>query len=226
MGAKVTGMMQTSGTTHAHKTSHESDKPSAPFPINSQQTDVSTNKKPNTKSLDPDADLLASRLAVDAPTTTHDVYSKANDQFICEFGSYFEAKHMSSMRTLIGTSDNKDSSDTQYSLSPSKQSSQSLQIEVKPSPINTIVKPELRSNNSPYSPYSPVTPVTPNTHHRRSSTYQNNTEFKIIRDNCQFGSCKAIKRIIKILKWHSLTVEKNNNYEALVHKVMDHQYDK
>eukprot|EP01083_Nonionella_stella_P119984 359095_1 len=109
------------------------------------------------------------------------------------------------------------SSDTQYSLSPSKQSTHSLQIEVKPAAIAT---PEHTSNVSPYSPYSPVTPVTPTTH-RRSSTFQNNTEFKILHDNCQFGSCKAIKRIIKILKWHSLTVEKNNDYEALIQKVMD-----
>eukprot|EP01084_Bolivina_argentea_P200864 343417_1 len=98
--------------------------------------------------------------------------------------------------------DTASTSETQYTLS----SDQCLSTAITPNPT-------LKRKKSP----PPL--------HRRCSTFQNDNEFKIQHGKCQVVNCKAIKRIIKILKWHSCFHERHKR-EALMHKVMDSQYHK
>eukprot|EP00483_Globobulimina_turgida_P008502 UN08519 len=61
-------------------------------------------------------------------------------------------------------------------------------------------------------------------HHRRA-TFQNDNQFEI-DEKCQnITSCKAIKRIIKALKWHSLSVN-DKKHTILFDKMMENQYNK
>ncbi len=64
-----------------------------------------------------------------------------------------------------------------------------------------------------------------NTTHRRRATFQHDNQFEI-DEKCQnIASCKATKRIINALKWHSLSFT-DKKHEILLDKIMENQYNK
>eukprot|EP01084_Bolivina_argentea_P004545 8645_1 len=159
------------------------------------------------------------------------------NEFVSQFGSYFSITPPSESAKSIVSISSSSFTDTTYDdastctvtntdtvkpKSPQQPPRIHLPLSVSSDTLYTV------SSADPYSnSMSPVSPCSPS-FHRKSSTHHNDHEFKLgaFNGRCQVASCKAIKRIIKMLKWHSMAAAVDNNYEMLIQKVMSSQYDK
>eukprot|EP01083_Nonionella_stella_P229911 813225_1 len=148
------------------------------------------------------------------------------DEFVSQFGSYFSITPSSECNPMSVQS-SCSTSYTPYTLPKtsncastctSSMGIQLLHIDVESSNSNHHI-------HDP-NPKSPLSPARSLSLHRKSSTHHNDHEFKLIHMHCQVASCKAIKRIIKMLKWHSIAVNVDDNHEELIQKAMASQYDR